>query len=140
MGSLRSHIRDIIREYDSIEDYLKTQNVDKKGFSRCSEETPKYNWTTTTTMDRIEDKTSDLITEAVVDDLRSRSKVGIKKYNTTLYQNNKDDYMNHLYEELLDAAQYIKKEMSFVPMIKQMMEDCPNDIELGKKIRETFNG
>lgn len=140
MGSLRSHIRDIIREYDSMEDYLKTQNVDKKGFSRCADEAPKYNWTTTTTMEKVEDKTSDLITEAVVDDLRSRSKVGIKKYNTTLDQNNKDDYMNHLYEELLDAAQYIKKEMSFVPMIKQMMKDCPNDMELGKKIRETFNG
>jgi hypothetical protein len=140
MGSLRSHIRDIIREYDSMEDYLKTQNVDKKGFSRCADEAPKYNWTTTTTMEKVEDRTSDLITEAVVDDLRSRSKVGIKKYNTTLDQNNKDDYMNHLYEELLDAAQYIKKEMSFVPMIKQMMKDCPNDMELGKKIRETFNG
>jgi hypothetical protein len=140
MGSLRSHIRDIIREHGSMEDYLKTQNVDKKGFSRCADEAPKYNWTTTTTMEKVEDKTSDLITEAVVDDLRSRSKVGIKKYNTTLYQNNKDDYMNHLYEELLDAAQYIKKEMSFVPMIKQMIKDTPNDMELGKKIRETFNG
>jgi len=30
--------------------------------------------------------------------------------------------------------------MSFVPMIKQMMIDYPNDMELGKKIRETFNG
>jgi hypothetical protein len=119
MGSLTSMCRD-------LED-------DKKGLSRCAEEVPKYNY-------KVEDKTDDKITEAVISDLRSRSKVGIKKYNTTLDQNNKDDYMNHLYQELLDAAQYIKKEMSFIPMIKQMMKDCPNDMELGKKIRETFNG
>ena len=85
-------------------------------------------------------KTDDKITEAVIDDLRTRSKIGIKKYNTTLDQNNKDDYMNHLYEELLDAAQYIKKEMSFIPMIKQMIKDNPNNNTLGEQIRKIFNG
>jgi hypothetical protein len=88
----------------------------------------------------MENKTDDKITEAVVDDLRSRSKIGIKKYNTTLDQNNKDNYMTHLYQELLDAAQYAKKEMSFIPMIKQMIKNHPNDSELGEKIRMTFNG
>jgi uncharacterized protein YeeX (DUF496 family) len=82
----------------------------------------------------------DQITLAVIDDLVSRSQRGINKYNTTLDQNNKDDYMNHLYEELLDAAQYIKKEMSFVPMIKELIENTPNDMELGKIIRQKFNG
>ena len=33
----------------------------------------------------------DKVTEAVIEDLRSRSERGIKKYNTTLDQNNKDD-------------------------------------------------
>lgn len=82
----------------------------------------------------------DHITQAVINDLVSRSQRGINKYNTTLDQNNKDDYMNHLYEELLDAAQYIKKEMSFVPMIKELIENNPNDMELGKIIRQKFNG
>jgi hypothetical protein len=82
----------------------------------------------------------DQITLAVIDDLVSRSQRGINKYNTTLDQNNKDNYMNHLYEELLDAAQYIKKEMSFVPMIKELIENTPNDMELGKIIRQKFNG
>lgn len=82
----------------------------------------------------------DQITQAVINDLVSRSQRGINKYNTTLDQNNKDDYMNHLYEELLDAAQYIKKEMSFVPMIKELIENTPNDMELGKIIRQKFNG
>jgi lipopolysaccharide biosynthesis regulator YciM len=80
----------------------------------------------------------DKITEAVIEDLKSRSERGIKKYNTTLDQNNKDDYMNHLYEELLDAAQYAKKEMSIIPMIQKMIEENPNDQELGILIRETF--
>lgn len=85
-------------------------------------------------------KPDDLITSLVMEDLKLRADRGLKKYNTTLNSNNKDDFMNHLYEELLDAAQYVKKEMSFVPMIKQMIKDYPNDSELGAKIRATFNG
>lgn len=81
---------------------------------------------------------TDKITEAVIEDLKSRSERGIKKYNTTLDQNNKDDYMNHLYEELLDAAQYVKKEMSIIPMIQKMIDENPNDQKLGSLIRETF--
>jgi lipopolysaccharide biosynthesis regulator YciM len=80
----------------------------------------------------------DKITEAVIEDLKSRSERGIKKYNTTLDQNNKDDYMNHLYEELLDAAQYVKKEMSIIPTIQKMIEENPNDQKLGMLIRDTF--
>lgn len=80
----------------------------------------------------------DYITEAVREDLKQRSTVGIKKYGTTLHENNKDDYMRHLYEELLDAAQYCKKELSFVPMMQKLIQDNPNDADLGKIIRETF--
>jgi hypothetical protein len=80
----------------------------------------------------------DTITESVIEDLKSRSERGIKKYNTTLDQNNKDDFMNHLYEELLDAAQYIKKEMSIIPELQQMVEQYPNDITLGEAIRSKY--
>lgn len=80
----------------------------------------------------------DTITESVIEDLKSRSERGIKKYNTTLNQNNKDDFMNHLYEELLDAAQYIKKEMSIIPELQQMIEQYPNDITLGEAIRSKY--
>jgi len=81
----------------------------------------------------------DKVTEAVIEDLRSRSERGIKKYNTTLDQNNKDDYMNHLYEELLDAAQYIKKEMSIIPEIQSLIKQYPNNQDLGKAIRDIYN-
>jgi len=81
----------------------------------------------------------DLITQAVIEDLKSRSERGIKKYNTTLDQNNKDNYMQHAYEEALDLAQYLKKEMSIIPDIRQMMADYPNDLELGKMIRQRYS-
>jgi len=80
----------------------------------------------------------DKITEAVIEDLKSRSERGIKKYNTTLDQNNKDDYMNHLYEELLDAAQYVKKEMSIIPEIQELIEKYPDNNDLGAYIRNKY--
>ena len=82
--------------------------------------------------------TKDNITNQVIEDLKSRAERGYKKYNTTLGENNKDDYMNHLYEELLDAAQYIKKEQSIIPDIQNLIEQYPNNIELGAKIREIY--
>lgn len=81
----------------------------------------------------------DKVTEAVINDLKSRSERGIKKYNTTLDQNSKDDFMNHLYEELLDAAQYIKKENSIIPEIQDIIKQYPNDTELGRVIRKKYS-
>jgi len=51
----------------------------------------------------------DSIVQAVVDKFQQRSEVGIKKYGTTLEQNNNDDYLTHLQEELMDAILYIEK-------------------------------
>jgi hypothetical protein len=79
--------------------------------------------------------TKDNITNQVIEDLKSRAERGYKKYNTTLGENNKDDYMNHLYEELLDAAQYIKKEQSTIPDIQNLIKQYPNDADLGEQIR-----
>jgi hypothetical protein len=84
-------------------------------------------------------KPEDTITTLVMEDLKLRADRGLKKYNTTLYGNNKDDFMNHLYEELLDAAQYCKKEMSVIPSIQDLIKRYPNDQELGAIIREFFS-
>ena len=46
--------------------------------------------------------------------------------------------MNHLYEELLDAAQYIKKEQSIIPDIQKLINDTPNNMELGSKITSIY--
>lgn len=85
------------------------------------------------------EKPKDAITTQVMEDLKLRADRGLKKYNTTLQGNNKDDFMNHLYEELLDAAQYCKKEMSIIPSIQDLIKRYPNDQELGAIIREFFS-
>jgi hypothetical protein len=56
-------------------------------------------------------ETLDSVVESVVEDLRSRSKVGIKKYNTTLERTDLklQDWMQHAYEECLDQANYLKR-------------------------------
>lgn len=80
----------------------------------------------------------DKITQAVIDDLLSRAKRGEQKYNTTLHENNHDNFLIHLYEELLDAAQYIKKEITIKNTIKDLIQQYPNDQELGEIIRKSY--
>ena len=55
--------------------------------------------------------TDDTVVQEVMKDLNDRSKVGIKKYNTTLDRDDlsPSEWGQHLYEELLDAALYVKK-------------------------------
>jgi hypothetical protein len=81
----------------------------------------------------------DKITCQVMGDLKSRADRGVKKYGTTLEGNNKDDFMNHAYEEALDLAQYLKKEMSIIPTIQKLIEQYPNNMELGAAIRNTYS-
>jgi hypothetical protein len=51
----------------------------------------------------------DAIVESLKKEYDKRSEIGIKKYNTTLKQNNTDDFLQHLKEELMDATLYIQK-------------------------------
>jgi hypothetical protein len=51
----------------------------------------------------------DPIVESVVKQFQERSEVGIKKYGTTLAENNTDDFLQHLKEELMDAILYLQK-------------------------------
>jgi len=53
--------------------------------------------------------TTDPIVLSVISKLNQRSATGISKYNTTLFENNTDDFLLHLQEELLDAANYVEK-------------------------------
>jgi len=54
---------------------------------------------------------TDPIVEEVVKKFQDRSKVGIKKYGTTLEENKEGfiPFLNHLQEELMDAILYIQK-------------------------------
>lgn len=52
---------------------------------------------------------NDPIVKDVIKQFKKRSKAGIKKYGTTLKDNNTDDFLQHLKEELMDAVLYIQK-------------------------------
>lgn len=51
----------------------------------------------------------DPIVEKVIKKFHDRSQKGIETYGTTLEENNKDDFLNHLQEELMDAVLYLEK-------------------------------
>ena len=53
----------------------------------------------------------DKVIEAVCNDLRQRSEVGIKKYGVTLERKDLtlEQWLEHAYEEALDMANYLKR-------------------------------
>jgi hypothetical protein len=79
---------------------------------------------------------TDSIVNQVVRKYEIRSAVGINKYGTTLQTNNKDNFLQHLQEELMDATLYIEKLMSLEKEITNLVRKHPNDAELGWKIRD----
>jgi hypothetical protein len=83
-------------------------------------------------------KPKDTITNAVIEDLNSRADRGWKKYNTTLGQNNHQNMLQHAYEEALDLAQYLKKEITTLNTVQDLVKQYSNDTELGAKIRELY--
>ena len=66
---------------------------------------------------------TDPIVESIVEQFIKRSEVGIKKYGTTLEENNNDDFLQHLKEELMDAVLYIEKLQSLKVNINKIKED-----------------
>jgi hypothetical protein len=77
----------------------------------------------------------DKIVEQVINKYEDRSYIGIAKYGTTLEENNKDNYLVHLQEELMDATLYLEKIMFLNKEITRLVKDHPNDCELGMLIR-----
>jgi predicted phage-related endonuclease len=85
-----------------------------------------------------EDVVKDEITKAVILDLAARAKRGLDKYNTTLGENNHQNMLQHAYEEALDMAQYLKKEITTLNTVQDLVKQYPNNAELGMKIREIY--
>ena len=82
-----------------------------------------------------ETQNSDQIVLEVIEKYAQRSEIGQAKYGTTLETNNKDNYLKHLQEELMDATLYLQKLMSLDKEITKLVKDHPNNAELGMKIR-----
>ena len=80
----------------------------------------------------------DSITCAVMEDLKHRADRGLQKYNTTLGENDHQNMLQHAYEEALDMAQYLKKEIVTLNTIQDLVSKHPNDTELGMLIRNKY--
>jgi hypothetical protein len=80
----------------------------------------------------------DEVTKNVMLELAERSRKGYKKYGTTLHENNHQNMLQHAYEEALDMAQYLKKEITELNTTQDLVKQYPNDIELGKAIRAKY--
>jgi hypothetical protein len=83
-----------------------------------------------------ETQNSDQIVLEVIEKYAQRSEIGMAKYGTTLQTNNKDNYLKHLQEELMDATLYLQKLMTLNKEITKLVRDHSNDTELGMKIRD----
>lgn len=72
----------------------------------------------------------DRIVQQVIEQFQQRSEVGIKKYGTTLEDNNKDDFLEHLKQELMDAILYIEKlqDLKRISQIREKANKIGNQI------------
>lgn len=94
-----------------------------------------YNNDTDPNVEMWEKQNTDQIVLEVIEKYAQRSEIGIAKYGTTLETNNKDNYLKHLQEELMDATLYLQKLMTLDKEITKLVRDHPNNAELGMKIR-----
>lgn len=77
----------------------------------------------------------DAIVTRVVDKYQERSDRGYQKYGTTLEENNKDSYLKHLQEELMDATLYLEKLMSLDVEVRNLVRKHSDNNKLGEEIR-----
>lgn len=75
----------------------------------------------------------DKIVKNIVEQFQQRSEVGIKKYGTTLEDNNKDDFLQHLKEEMMDGILYIEKEQSMKSKVNKILKDRLNHLKSSKQ-------
>lgn len=81
----------------------------------------------------------DAIVQSVVDKYQERSDRGYQKYGTTLEENNKDSYLKHLQEELMDATLYIEKLITLDKEVRNLVRKHQTNNELGEAIRMLIN-
>jgi hypothetical protein len=65
---------------------------------------------------------ADPIVESVVERMRERSRLGVAKYGSTLFDDraNLGDWFNHIQEELMDAVLYIERASSEMRALEEM--------------------
>jgi hypothetical protein len=81
----------------------------------------------------------DKIVEQVLAKYQERSDRGFQKYGTTLQENNKDSYLKHLQEELMDATLYLEKLITLEREVRDLVRKHQTNNELGEAIRMLVN-
>ena len=78
--------------------------------------------------------------QSVIMDLKIREERGLATYGTTMDRKDlsKQEWLQHAYEEALDLAQYLKKEITTLNTVQDLVKQYPNNAELGMKIREIY--
>lgn len=117
----------------TLEGWLKSKGLTMKEYLQNSYKGTNFHQV----MDTIE-RPKDDITWSVIQDLSNRAKIGYKKYNTTLQENNHQNMLQHGYEEALDLAQYLKKEITTLNTVQDLVKQYSNDADLGAIIREKY--
>lgn len=81
----------------------------------------------------------DKIVEQVLVKYQDRSERGYQKYGTTLQENNKDSYLKHLQEELMDASLYLEKLITLEQEVRDLVRKHSDNHQLGEAIRMLVN-
>lgn len=84
---------------------------------------------------------NDPIVENVRQKLLDRSTVGIKKYNTTIFDNTDENYIKHLQDELLDGANYcemILRMGKFAEEISKILDKETNYYTIGELVSKKY--
>jgi hypothetical protein len=71
---------------------------------------------------------TDPIVSSVINKFKKRSELGIKKYGTTLEDNNTDNFLEHLSEELMDSLLYIQK----IKDLRKTIEDLQIQLSVNR--------
>jgi len=75
------------------------------------------------------------IIDSIIEDLESRENKGLETYGTTVDRNDltQEEWMQHLYEELLDSAVYLKKLIHMNTSIKSEVNRLQDVLDQLKK-------
>lgn len=85
---------------------------------------------------------SDPIVESVRQKLLDRSDVGLKKYNTSIWDNTDENYIKHLQDELLDGANYCEQMLrlgEFTTNVSKILDKETNYYTIGELIVQEYN-
>jgi len=115
----------LLKEYDYVEVYPVFQRLSYKGKNRITN-----------------NECQDPVVESVRQKLLDRSNIGLKKYNSSIFDNIDENYIKHLQEELLDGANYCEQVLrlgEFTKIIIEILQSDQNEMSVGNKIIKEYN-